>query len=236
MNVRRDTPSPRLPPFEEDSALSALLTANDLDVYVPLFVRHQVDLHAFLLLHESNLEALGVTHMGPRLKLLALIDRCRADVLSSTANQSSRPAPPADGAPAPGASADHARGDAALAPLVPVSADAPTLDAHYSPPPQTLPVAPPGPALAERAVGLPFERVPVHPVTARAVSGAGSVPAAPVIAVDELELGECIGRGSYGDVFRCGARGAGVRPFPHPTPAAHPAACRVCADMDRPLP
>ena len=54
-------------------SLSEALVAAGLEEYLPVFVDHQLDHESLLQLREKDLVELGVTKIGPRLKLLRLI-------------------------------------------------------------------------------------------------------------------------------------------------------------------
>jgi hypothetical protein len=170
----------------EETPLAALLRAHSLGEYAPVFARHQIDVDAFLLLREPHLEALGVTPLGPRLKLSALIARLRDRTLARSTDD--------DDGDDDDRNHNHANDDDAAA-FGEAEVVSPSRELGTALPP--LRAAPNGTAV----MALAKSATPALGRTARAAGVV--VPEAPAISADELELGECIGRGSFSDVFRC---------------------------------
>ena len=165
--------------FEEDAALSLLLRENSLEAFIPLFVGHNVDMAAFLLLREAHLGALGVALLGSRLKLVSLIDQCRV---------------PASGDDGPDSTSEsvHLGGSASL----------PTSSASLATSSASLPSSTSTSNEATADEGPSSAKVDLSAKSGRRRARMSNVPTAPVFNADELEISECIGRGSFGDVFR----------------------------------
>jgi len=70
-------PAVPLPPYEGAEEMFALLTQLNLQQYLQNFLENEVDLQAFLQLTDEDLNQMGITKVGPKVKILKHIQKMK---------------------------------------------------------------------------------------------------------------------------------------------------------------